>query len=293
MSRIRTIKPEFWKNEGLSDLPEATHMLAAALLNYADDEGYFNANPKLIQGECFPLRELSVSIPDSLTRLVEEGYLRLGTGSDGKRYGSITHFTDHQKISHQTESKIKKLEIVWEDSVSPPVVIPEQSSLNGTGKGREQGNARAPEIQIAFSNFVSAYPKRKGNDPTEPARERFARAVRDGVDPEAIIQGARGYAAEQSKLGKVGTEFIKQRKAWLNEKGWLDYQPKTLDGNGHDSTVKPMTWVLLESPQWRGTAERYKATYGRDPPHVAGLGGMGWQFPAEMVSVANSVSGGR
>jgi hypothetical protein len=41
MGRIRTIKPEFWRSEDLCSLPEATHMLAAALLNYADDEGFF------------------------------------------------------------------------------------------------------------------------------------------------------------------------------------------------------------------------------------------------------------
>ena len=55
MARIRTIKPEFWRHEDLSALPADTHMLAAALLNYADDEGYFNANPKLVEAECFPV----------------------------------------------------------------------------------------------------------------------------------------------------------------------------------------------------------------------------------------------
>ena len=69
MARIRTIKPEFWAHEDLSELPEATHMLAAALLNYADDEGYFNANPMLIKAACSPLREPSVSIQESLTLL--------------------------------------------------------------------------------------------------------------------------------------------------------------------------------------------------------------------------------
>ena len=43
MARIRTLKPEFWKHEGLSELPEATHMLAAALLNYAHPMHYGRA----------------------------------------------------------------------------------------------------------------------------------------------------------------------------------------------------------------------------------------------------------
>lgn len=143
MARIRTVKPEFWKHERLSELPEATHMLAAALLNYSDDEGYFNANPKLIQGECFPLRELSVSIPESLRLLSAEGYLRLGRGSDGKRYGHIVHFSAHQKISHPSASKIKAVETSWEDSRKPPGILREDSGLKGTGNREgEQGTGK-------------------------------------------------------------------------------------------------------------------------------------------------------
>src|SRR5687767_12313921 len=102
MARIRTIKPEFWRHEALSSLPEATHMLAAALLNYADDEGYFNANPKLVQAECCPLREPSVTLHDSLLSLCKIGYLRFGVTPDGRRYGQIVAFGDHQRINRPT-----------------------------------------------------------------------------------------------------------------------------------------------------------------------------------------------
>jgi hypothetical protein len=149
MARIRTIKPEFWRHEGLSALPEATHMLAAALLTYADDHGYFNANAKLIEAECFPLRKPSVSVQESLTYLVVEGYIQLGNDCKGRRYGRIVNFAEHQRVSHPKESKIACLSITWEPSRSspeisgsPPEVIaqppedfrPEQ----GTGN-REQG----------------------------------------------------------------------------------------------------------------------------------------------------------
>ena len=63
MARIRTIKPEFWTDEDLSEVSEAACLLAIGLLNYADDEGYFNANPKLVKAAVFPIREQSGSIP--------------------------------------------------------------------------------------------------------------------------------------------------------------------------------------------------------------------------------------
>jgi hypothetical protein len=137
MARIRTIKPEFWRHEELSALPEATHMLAAALLNYCDDEGYFNANEKLVQAECSPLREPSVSTHDSLTALANIGYVALGTAPDGKRYGRVLNFGEHQRINRKTPSKIKNIEVVWEPSVSPHTQLSESS--HPEGKGREQG----------------------------------------------------------------------------------------------------------------------------------------------------------
>ena len=118
MARIRTVKPEFWTHEDLSALPEATHMLAAALLNYADDEGYFNANPGLIKAACFPLRDLSVSVQDSLNMLVQNGFVRIGVGTDGKRYGQVVTFNEHQRVNRPTPSKIKALNVSWEVSVT-------------------------------------------------------------------------------------------------------------------------------------------------------------------------------
>lgn len=140
MSRIRTVKPEFWKHEELSALPESVHMLAAALLNYADDEGYFNANDKLVKAECCPLREPSVSIHDALTALSNVGYLKLGKAPDGKRYGWVVNFDTHQRVNRKTDSKIKKLNIVWEDSLSTHTQLTEPSPPEG--KGRE-GNKDA------------------------------------------------------------------------------------------------------------------------------------------------------
>lgn len=141
MGRIRTIKPEFWKNEDLSALTESTHMMAAALLNYADDEGYFNANEKLILAECSPLREPSTKIRRTIDELSRIGYLRLGTGPDGREYGHIVKFKQHQRVDRPKPSKIKDLQITWKDSTNNRRTIDEQSTQEveqGTGKGKEE-----------------------------------------------------------------------------------------------------------------------------------------------------------
>jgi hypothetical protein len=117
MGRIRTVKPEFWRHEVLSALPPETHMLAAALINYADDEGYFNAHPGLVKAECMPLREPSVSIHDSLCELSKIGFIQMAKGSDGKTYGRVVKFAEHQRVNRPTPSKIKQLVSFTEDSV--------------------------------------------------------------------------------------------------------------------------------------------------------------------------------
>ncbi|HLJ88809.1 MAG TPA: hypothetical protein VKZ53_18465 [Candidatus Angelobacter sp.] len=163
MGRIRTIKPDFYVNEGLSALSEPAHLLAGGLLCYADDDGYFNANPKLIKAAIFPLRETSVSVPDMLQELSRIGYLRFGATADGRRWGQVVNFSEHQKVSHPTPSKIAKLEIVWEssglffppeDSMKPPEPLrPERNGKEGNGKEKEgnsnEGDRNEDELETS------------------------------------------------------------------------------------------------------------------------------------------------
>jgi hypothetical protein len=144
MGRIRTVKPEFWANEALSAQPEPTHLLAGALLNYADDEGFFNANIGLIKAACSPLREPSVSIQESLTRLSAIDFLRLGSTPDGRRWGFVVKFTEHQRVNRPTPSKIRDLPIEWDDSETTHGALTEPSLPEGKGKeqGKEQGTGK-------------------------------------------------------------------------------------------------------------------------------------------------------
>ncbi len=115
--RIRTIKPEFWSSLDLAPLSEPALLLAAGLLNYADDEGYFVADKRLIRAALFPLREPSRPIGQCLAELVQIGYLNLSTGSDGRPYGRIVKFVQHQRINRPTPSKLRSL---WREAPEAP-----------------------------------------------------------------------------------------------------------------------------------------------------------------------------
>ena len=121
MPRIRTIKPGFFANEGLSEVSESAQILAAGLLCYADDEGYFNAHPGLVKAAVFPLRTSVTNqhIEQMFNELTSIGYVSLGNTSDGRRWGHVVTFLDHQKVSHPVASKIKTLQIIWDSHIEP------------------------------------------------------------------------------------------------------------------------------------------------------------------------------
>ena len=216
----------------MSALPEATHILAAALLNYADDDGYFNANPRLIQAECCPLRDPSVSIHDSLTQLSRIGYIEIGTGVDGRRYGRIVKFSEHQRINRKTESKIKELKIDWDDSRTDHTQLTEPSPPEGNREGNREGEKDTrtigqepmapdrpepspPAYPPEFEATWQAYPRRAGGNPKTAAFKAWKARRREGVTAAELHAGVVRYAAYVQAAGKAGTEFVKQASTFF------------------------------------------------------------------------------
>lgn len=137
MARIRTIKPEFWTDEDMAEVSEAACLLAIGLLNYADDEGYFNANPKLIKAAVFPIREPSVTIPVMLRELSNHGYLTLFSSPDNKHFGLVKNFARHQVVNKPRPSKIREMQLLPYDSGSDTGGLPSGMD-QGSGNGKEE-----------------------------------------------------------------------------------------------------------------------------------------------------------
>lgn len=75
------------------------------------------------------------------------------------------------------------------------------------------------ELDNLFEDFWNAHPRRVRRDETKTA---FLQAVADGVDPQAIINGARRYANEQHGNAK---QFLCMSINWIEQKRWED-QPE-------------------------------------------------------------------
>jgi hypothetical protein len=93
MARARNIKPGFFKNEILADLPCETRLLFIGLWTLADREGRLEDRPKRIKAELFAFDDFEVE--PMLDRLRTDGFV-LRYEVDGKRYIEITNFVKHQ-----------------------------------------------------------------------------------------------------------------------------------------------------------------------------------------------------
>ena len=223
--RIRTIKPEFWQHEDLSSLPPETHILAAALLNYADDEGYFNANPRLVQAQCVPLRDDSTNIRRSLDDLSSIGYLTLHEGSDGKQYGHITKFLDHQRVDRPKASKIKGLI----ESTNNRRTINDESPQEG--KGREGKGIKD------FSSD-SCEPDADDTDKSPEAK--------GGDKPAKYTQADRDMAAHMLTSIREVSPSAKGSKGWPDTIRLM----RERDGRTHDEIQAMFAWANADD-FWR------------------------------------------
>lgn len=260
MARIRTIKPEFWKDEELSELPEITHLFAAALLNYADDEGYFNANPALIKAELFPLREPSRDIHGMLSELSDIGYLRLFRGAKNKVYGLVVNFAKHQKVNRPSPSKIKALIDFTDDSViihGSLTAGKEQGTGNrewkGTGKTTLSGTPSDADAPLpAKSEAQDDTPARVIEYLNDRAKRKFPAKGKNITLIKARI--SEGATFEQL----TGVIDLKCH-AWLNDPKMHEFiRPKTLFGQENFSQYVGQ----LGMPRPKTKAEELNEAFG-------------------------------
>ena len=107
---------------------------------------------------------------------------------------------DQQKTNRYTIVTIKNYS-QYQDVDQPTANrTPTEHQQTTTPKQRKQVKPLNKDIYIdKFDLFWSAYPKRKGSNPKDPARKKFISLCKNGVDPDKMIKGAKLYNAERAK----------------------------------------------------------------------------------------------
>ena len=118
---------------------DSTKLLALALLNYADDSGFFYADPAMVRAALRPLDEDLTIVRRGLAALSNIGFIDIVEHPTHGPIGKVVSFRAHQSIDRPKESKLNGL---WNSS-KPRRSIDDSSLLEqGTGI-REQGSGSA------------------------------------------------------------------------------------------------------------------------------------------------------
>jgi len=131
MARARNIKPGFWRNEELVELPFQTRLLFIGLWNLADKEGRLENRPKKIKLEIFPADDVDISL--EITRLSEAGLVKVYE-ADGKRCIEVVNFKKHQNPHHREA----------ESELPAPPEKEEKEPQDTENKGASESPGRAP-----------------------------------------------------------------------------------------------------------------------------------------------------
>ena len=95
MARTRNLKPGFFKNEDLADLPPLVRLLFAGLWCLADRDGRLEDRPRRLKAEILPFDD---GDPDQMLDALANspGKFIVRYVSDGKRFIAIPQFNRHQ-----------------------------------------------------------------------------------------------------------------------------------------------------------------------------------------------------
>lgn len=213
MARIRTIKPDFWTDEKLSECSLSARLVFIGLWTFADDDGRMEYQPARIRMQLFPCGAVSPArLIEYLGELSERSLIRIYT-VDGKQFLDIPNFAKHQKINRPTPSRLPPF------SGSAHGILSERSPLEGKGTGRERIRAaQQPRATLdGFAELRIAYPRRAGSHRWADAEKAYRKRLSEGHTPEVILAGVKRYAALCTHEGMIGQRTVMQAATFLGD----------------------------------------------------------------------------
>jgi len=129
MARIRYLKPDFFKDEDLAELPFEVRLFFAGLWNFADKSGRLEERPKRLKVEIFPYDKVDIEKCLKLLSKPKNGSNKpfiQRYAVENEHYIQIVNWEKHQK-PHHTES----------DSKIPPAPPMEKGTIKEKGMEKQ------------------------------------------------------------------------------------------------------------------------------------------------------------
>ena len=148
MARARNIKPGFFKNEELVNLPYEVRLFFIGLWTLADRDGRLEDRPKKIKMELFPAD--NVDIEACLNSLAKAKFIIRYEVAESK-YIQVVNFLKHQNPHHkETPSTIPKPEASLVQSLGIPEFELEKSGASPADSGFLVTDSLIPDSLIAW-----------------------------------------------------------------------------------------------------------------------------------------------
>ena len=102
MSRIRTIKPEFWTSEQIVECSPMCRLMFVGMWNFCDDYGNHPASAKTVKMEIFPADDIPLETIQSYIEELHIQDLMLTYQNNNKQYWHVKGW-HHQKIDKPSQ----------------------------------------------------------------------------------------------------------------------------------------------------------------------------------------------
>lgn len=261
MSRIRTIKPDFWTSAQVIECSTNARLLFIGLWNFCDDAGRHSWSPRQIRAQVFPGDDFTT---DDVLRMLDE----LSTNDlirryvvDGKEYLYVTGW-HHQKIDRPQK---------------PTCPAPfDEHSTNGIdgeeGKGKEKKERNKPPSQASGGIALKVVhppeepePQPEAEAPPEDEIPAMLDRRRYPEDFEAVWLEYLPIAAKNATKADAARAFARlsaadKRDCWTG-------------------TVRYVQWVLEERRRRPDTPVKHLSTF---------INRRGWERFLESEEVAHA-----
>lgn len=187
MSRSRNIKPGFFKNEALADLPFEFRILFQGLWCEANRDGRMEDRPKRLKAEIFPYD--AVDVDAGLNALQAAGFI-VRYAVTGTSYVEVLNFAKHQN-PHKKETAgsipapsaadpvpVPDIPEQAENVIGKPGTSPADSLIPDSGFSdslipeEEQQHVQPSAAPSRFIEFWMTYPNKKGRKAAEAIWKR-------------------------------------------------------------------------------------------------------------------------
>lgn len=249
--RIRSLKPEAFQSETLSEVSIAAERTFFGLSTYADDRGRAVDKPAVINGALWPLRpeHTTADLDADLDALESAGLVCRYTGCDGRRYLHLISWDDHQRVDRPSKSRI------------PPCGKHQPGEpCHKHGEDCAGGTPREPSRDCRESSMQDLGPRTVDRGPRTVDQEASAIALRSAdAPPEATSERPDVDELCNELAGRIeanGSKRPKVTKRWRDAvRLMLDADHRTVEEirGAIDWSQRDEFWrtVVLSAPKLR------------------------------------------